>query len=163
MVGVGDAPPVGDVAETVVYYGSTTPAVEAAAEAVARSMTGSVIMAYDPSQVTDGAEVTVVTGTQFAVDAPVAAATPATGAVGHARRLHHVDGPAGHHHPDHVPGCGCHCRSVAHLIQPRAVGSPCLRRRAPARRHRWPIRPERTPPDPVSRRSPIGNRCSCRG
>ena len=33
-------------------------------------MTGSVIMAYDPSQVTDGAQVTVVTGTQFAVNAP---------------------------------------------------------------------------------------------
>jgi LCP family protein required for cell wall assembly len=75
-VGVGDATPVGDVAETVVYYGSRTPAVEAAAEKVVRSMSGSVIMAYDPSQVTSGAQVTVVTGTQFAVDAP---ATPATG------------------------------------------------------------------------------------
>ena len=64
----------GDVSETVVYYGSRTPAVEAAAEEVARSMTGSVIMAYDPSQVADGAEVTVVTGTQFAVNA----STPAT-------------------------------------------------------------------------------------
>src|ERR1700728_4148426 len=50
-VGVGDTPPTGDVAETVVYYGSRAPGVEAAAEAVARSMTGSVIMAYDPSQV----------------------------------------------------------------------------------------------------------------
>jgi hypothetical protein len=38
-------------------------------------MSGSVIMAYDPSQVTDGAQVTVVTGTQFAVDAPAAPAT----------------------------------------------------------------------------------------
>jgi LCP family protein required for cell wall assembly len=69
-VGVGDTSPTGDVAETVVYYGSRGPAVEAAAEAVVRSMTGSVIMAYDPSQVADGAQVTVVTGTQFAVNAP---------------------------------------------------------------------------------------------
>jgi LCP family protein required for cell wall assembly len=75
-VGPGDATPVGDLAETVVYYGSRTPTIEAAAEAVARSMTGSVIMAYDPSQVTNGAQVTVVTGTQFAVNAP---STPATG------------------------------------------------------------------------------------
>jgi polyisoprenyl-teichoic acid--peptidoglycan teichoic acid transferase len=74
-VGVGDTTPTGDVAETVVYYGSRAPAVEAAAEAVARSMTGSVTMAYDPSQVADGAEVTVVTGSQFAVNAPA----PATG------------------------------------------------------------------------------------
>ena len=79
MVGLGDSTPVGDEAETVVYYGAHTPAVEAAAEAVARSMTGSVIMAYDPSQVTDSAEVTVVTGTQFAVNAPT---TPATGVSG---------------------------------------------------------------------------------
>ena len=69
-VGLGDTPAVGDVAETVVYYGSRSAATEAAAEAVTRSMSGSVIMAYDPSQVADGAEVTVVTGTQFAVNAP---------------------------------------------------------------------------------------------
>jgi LCP family protein required for cell wall assembly len=75
-VGVGDAAPVGDVAETVVYYGSRTPAVEAAAERVVDSMTGAVIMAYDPSQVADGAQVTVVTGTQFAVSGP---STPAVG------------------------------------------------------------------------------------
>ena len=82
MVGVGDATPAGDVAETVVYYGSRSEAVEADAQAVTRSMTGSVIMAYDPSQVTDGADVTVVTGTQFAVDAPVAPPTSSTAAVG---------------------------------------------------------------------------------
>jgi LCP family protein required for cell wall assembly len=75
-VGVGDATPVGDVAETVVYYGSRSSATEAAAEKVVRSMTGSVIMAYDPSQVADGAQVTVVTGTQFALDAP---SVPASG------------------------------------------------------------------------------------
>ncbi|HMD46113.1 MAG TPA: LCP family protein [Acidimicrobiales bacterium] len=77
-VGVGDVATVGDVAETVVYYGARNSATEAAAEAVTRSMTGSVIMAYDPSQVADGAQVTVVTGTQSAVDAP--ASPPGAGA-----------------------------------------------------------------------------------
>jgi LCP family protein required for cell wall assembly len=81
-VGVGDTTPTGDVVETVVYYGSRSAAVEAAAEAVVHSMTGSVIMAYDPSQVADGAQVTVVTGTQFAVNVPssptTAAPTPTT-------------------------------------------------------------------------------------
>jgi len=75
MVGVGDTPAVGDVAETVVYYGSRSAATEAAAESVTRSLTGSVIMAYDPSQA-DGAEVTVVTGTQFGVNAPATSTTP---------------------------------------------------------------------------------------
>jgi LCP family protein required for cell wall assembly len=85
-VGVGDSPSVGDVAETVVYYGSRSATTEAAAEAVTRSMSGAVIMAYNPTQVTDGAQVTVVTGTQFAVDSPAAAAattsTAATAAGG---------------------------------------------------------------------------------
>ena len=76
MVGVGDTPAVGDVAETVVYYGSRSAPTEAAAESVVRSISGSVIMAYDPSQVADGAQVTVVTGTQFAVNAPAASTTP---------------------------------------------------------------------------------------
>jgi LCP family protein required for cell wall assembly len=76
MVGVGDTPAVGDVAETVVSYASRSAATEAAAESVARSLSGSVIMAYDPSQVADGAEVTVVTGTQFGVNAPAASTTP---------------------------------------------------------------------------------------
>jgi LCP family protein required for cell wall assembly len=78
-VGVGDTRTVGDVAETVVYYGSRSAATEAAAESVTRSLSGSVIMAYDPSQVADGAQVTVVTGTQFAVNAPATSTTP-TGA-----------------------------------------------------------------------------------
>jgi LytR cell envelope-related transcriptional attenuator len=78
-VSLGDVAPTGDVAETVVYYGSLAPTTVAAAEAVANSMTGSVIMGYDPSEVTPGAEVTVVTGSQFAVNAP-----PATGGTGSA-------------------------------------------------------------------------------
>jgi LCP family protein required for cell wall assembly len=82
MVGLGDATPVGKYAETVVYYGSRAPAVEAAAEAVARSMTGAVILGYDPTQVTNGAQVTVVTGTQFAVNAPPTASTPTSAPTG---------------------------------------------------------------------------------
>jgi LCP family protein required for cell wall assembly len=76
-VGIGEAEPAGDVAETFVYYGSRSAANEAAAEAVTRSMSGAVIMAYDPSQVIDGAQVTVVTGTDFAVNSP-APPTPTT-------------------------------------------------------------------------------------
>jgi LCP family protein required for cell wall assembly len=78
----GDVAPVGDLAETVVYYGSRAPAAEAAAEAVSHSMSGAVIMAYDPSQVTAGAEVTVVTGTQLAVNtaSPTSTSAQTTGA-----------------------------------------------------------------------------------
>ncbi len=81
-VGVGDSPPVGDLAETVVYYGALTPSAEAAAQAVARSLTGAVTMAYDPSEVADGAQVTVVTGTQFTVNPPASSATGSTGTSG---------------------------------------------------------------------------------
>lgn len=75
MVGLGDSTPVGTQAETVVYFAHKTHADQAAAEAVARSMSGAVITALGPT--VDGAQVTVVTGTQFAVDPPATAA-PAT-------------------------------------------------------------------------------------
>ncbi|MHB8438643.1 MAG: LCP family protein [Acidimicrobiales bacterium] len=68
VVGVGDTPSSGDVSETVVYYGSRTAAVIGSAERVVDAMSGSVIMAYDPAAVVDGAQVTVVTGSQFAVN-----------------------------------------------------------------------------------------------
>ena len=45
---IGDSPPVGQEAETVVYYASKTPAELAAAQAVANSMSGAVIMADGP-------------------------------------------------------------------------------------------------------------------
>jgi len=77
--GIGDTPSVSPESETVVYYASRSPADHAAAQAVARSLSGSVITALGPTS--DGAQVTVVTGTQFSVDtAP--AATPATPAPG---------------------------------------------------------------------------------
>ncbi len=72
---IGDSPPVGREAETVVYYAAKTPAQLAAAQAVANSMSGAVIMAKDPSQVKAGSEVTVVTGTDFTVNAPPATTT----------------------------------------------------------------------------------------
>jgi hypothetical protein len=74
---IGDSPPVGQEAETVVYYASKTPAQLAAAQAVANSMSGAVIMALDPSQVKPGSQVTVVTGTDFTVNAPPATTTTA--------------------------------------------------------------------------------------
>ncbi len=81
----GDAQPVGEEAETVVSYDQLDPTVEAAAQAVARSMSGAVIMAYVPPSTTSsttapagGAEVTVTTGTQFAVNPPAPPAPPTT-------------------------------------------------------------------------------------
>ena len=62
----------GNPAETVVYYGSKKPRVMAAAQEVANSLTGAVIMAYDPSQSRAGSEVTVVTGSILTVNAPPA-------------------------------------------------------------------------------------------
>lgn len=69
-VGVGDAAPVATQSETVVYFSNA--AAQGAAEAVARSLSGAVIMAQGPT--TGGAQVTVVTGTDFAVNAPNAGA-----------------------------------------------------------------------------------------
>jgi LCP family protein required for cell wall assembly len=80
IAGMGDLNPVGPESETVVYYGSKSAKVLAAAQKVARSMTGSVILGYAPSQVADGAEVTVVTGTNFAVNAPASSSTSSTSA-----------------------------------------------------------------------------------
>jgi LCP family protein required for cell wall assembly len=79
---IGDSPPVGQEAETVVYYASKTPAQLAAAQAVANSLSGAVIMAMDPTEVKPGSQVTVVTGTEFTVNPPPATTTPtsATGA-----------------------------------------------------------------------------------
>jgi LCP family protein required for cell wall assembly len=75
---VGDTTPVGQQSETVVYYSSKTPAQLAAAQAVANSMSGAVIMAKDPSQVQAGSQITVVTGTDFSVNAPAPSPSTAT-------------------------------------------------------------------------------------
>jgi LCP family protein required for cell wall assembly len=76
---VGDTTPVGREAETVVYYSSKTHTNLAAAQAVANSMSGAVIMAMDPTQVQSGSQITVVTGTQFTVNPP-ATVTPTSAA-----------------------------------------------------------------------------------
>jgi LCP family protein required for cell wall assembly len=80
MMQLGDTTPVGQEAETVVYYGVKSPTVEAAAQVVARSISGAVTLGYNPSMVLGGAEVTVVTGTDFSVNPPKAAATTTTSA-----------------------------------------------------------------------------------
>jgi LCP family protein required for cell wall assembly len=78
MMELGDTSPVGQEAETVVYYGAKTPTVEAAAQVVASSISGAVTLGYNPSMVLGGAEVTVVTGTDFSVNAPPATGTTTT-------------------------------------------------------------------------------------
>jgi LCP family protein required for cell wall assembly len=80
MMELGDTTPVGQEAETVVYYGSKSSTVEAAAQLVARSISGAVTLGYNPSMVLGGAEVTVDTGTDFSVNPPKATGTPATSA-----------------------------------------------------------------------------------
>jgi len=74
VISVGRTAPPGLESETVVYYRSTSPQELAAAQRVVRSMTGAVIMGLNPARVTGGADVTVVTGTNFAVTRPAAAA-----------------------------------------------------------------------------------------
>ena len=79
---IGDSPPVGQEAETVVYYSSKTPAELAAAQAVANSISGAVIMAEDPTQAHPGSQVTVVTGTDFSVNPPAVAPAESTAGAG---------------------------------------------------------------------------------
>jgi LCP family protein required for cell wall assembly len=76
VVGTSYTSPVGEEAETVVQYSQDSPAVEAAAQAVARSLSGQVIMAMGPT--TDNAAVTVITGSDFAVNPPATRAAPTT-------------------------------------------------------------------------------------
>ncbi len=83
MVGTGYTPSVGTRSETLVTYSQRTPADEAAAQAVASDLSGAVTMAYGPT--TDGAQVTVTTGSSFAVAAPtppVSAPTTSTSSAG---------------------------------------------------------------------------------
>ncbi len=65
-VGVGNSTPVGQYSETTVSYAQRTPADIAAAQLVADSLSGAVILKYGPTA--DGAQVTVTTGTDFSVD-----------------------------------------------------------------------------------------------
>ena len=74
VVGVGDEEPVGPLSETVVYY--QRPDMESYAARVSRSMSGAVVMAMGPTS--DGADVTVLTGSDFSVAAPPRRTTPTT-------------------------------------------------------------------------------------
>jgi len=76
MVGTGTTTPVGQVSETLVTYAHRTPVDEAAAQLVARSLSGSVIMDY--GKTADGADVTVTTGTSFSVDSTAPSSTSAS-------------------------------------------------------------------------------------
>jgi hypothetical protein len=82
VVHTGDTPPVGAQSETVVYY--ATPQQEAAAEAVLHTLTGYAVLGMNPAMATPGADVTVVTGSQFTVQPPAPSSTappslPSTG------------------------------------------------------------------------------------
>ena len=91
-------------------------------------MTGSVIMAYDPSQVTDGAQVTVVTGTQFTVNPRRRHRRPRRPAP---PRPTSSSAPPPATTSTTSPGRGGHRRPFADDLEPRALGSPGL----PGRRH----------------------------
>jgi hypothetical protein len=71
---LGDSTPVGTPAETVISY--RTKADEAAAELVARSFSGLVVLAKGPTSA--GSDVTVTTGTDFSVSSAPAGVTGST-------------------------------------------------------------------------------------
>ena len=66
MVGTGDTTPVAQYSETLVTYSQRTPQDIAAAQLVADSLSGAVILHYGST--TDAADVTVTTGSNFSVD-----------------------------------------------------------------------------------------------
>jgi|SRR5271166_1843040 len=68
VVGTGEMQIVGQQAETLVTYSQRTPVDEAAAQAVAHSISGAVTLANGFTA--DGAQVTVTTGTDFSVNPP---------------------------------------------------------------------------------------------
>ncbi|MGH8981681.1 MAG: LCP family protein [Acidimicrobiales bacterium] len=67
VVGTSSTTPVAQYSETLVTYSQRTPQDEAAAQLVANSLSGSVILHFGAT--TDGAQVTITTGTRFGVDA----------------------------------------------------------------------------------------------
>jgi len=78
VVRTGDTPPVGPQSETVVYYAS--PANAAAAQAVLQAQAGHAVLGVNPQMVSAGTQVTVVTGSDFAVQTPPAPTKAAAGA-----------------------------------------------------------------------------------
>jgi LCP family protein required for cell wall assembly len=78
VVGQGDTSAGGSVSETTVYYSSASHL--AAAEQVLHSLSGAAILGQ--GKTTDGADVTVVTGTNFSVNTPPAQGTPSSAGSG---------------------------------------------------------------------------------
>ena len=72
----GSVSPAANPSETLVVYNAKAAGALAAAEAVAQNLTGAVVL--DAGQPTGGAEVTVVTGTHFAVTPPSTGAPSTT-------------------------------------------------------------------------------------
>ncbi len=75
VVGQGDSPASGSLSETYVYYSS--PSHLAAAEKVLHSLTGTATLGKAPTSF--GADVTVVTGSNFSVNAPAQAKSSTSG------------------------------------------------------------------------------------
>jgi LCP family protein required for cell wall assembly len=75
VVGQGDSPASGSLSETYVYYSS--PSHLAAAERVLHSLTGTATLGKAPTSF--GADVTVVTGSNFSVNAPAQAKSSTSG------------------------------------------------------------------------------------
>ena len=90
VVSHGSVTPTGVVPETVVWYGGSPPPASgnwtspslAAAQKVLSELQGPAILGYDPTNVTPGALVTVVTGTGFTVTAHATSATTTTAVTG---------------------------------------------------------------------------------
>ncbi len=128
VVHMGDTPPVGAESETVVYY--ATPQQQAAAQAVLHSLTGYAVLGMNPAMVTPGADVTIVTGTHFAVLPPAAAAAPGPAPV--------TSTPPPHPHADQREHRYCSAGRRPRAGQPvrrgaGAVGSPLLHANRSAR------------------------------
>jgi LCP family protein required for cell wall assembly len=77
VVGTGDSTPVGAISETTVTYSAGH---QAAAERVAHDLSGAVVMGL--GHTADGADVTVVTGTDFSVNASSSSATAGAATTG---------------------------------------------------------------------------------
>ncbi len=83
VVSEANTPELSAQAETVVEYSPDTPAEQAAAQAVARSLSGQVVLALANEQSSlptssSGSQVTVITGTDFTVNPPAPPATTTT-------------------------------------------------------------------------------------
>ena len=89
-------------------------------------MTGAVIMAFNPAKVAPGAQVTVVTGTQFSVNPPAPTTPTAPPLRPPVRPPRRRRGAPDHDHDHHRSGIDGHRRSIAHHFESRTMGPPGL-------------------------------------